>query len=132
VASCACHQHFGAEKDRQLAGYGSIRRQLSGCHTTVGFCICANCLVEYVSQAECKRPFAVNVPLLQDWIVSAPADFVSVITTADAPVQAFAEVLANNESWSAPMDDTYELLGVDPASITSLEQYLKVSSLAVG
>jgi hypothetical protein len=41
-------------------------------------------------------------------------------------LQAFAEVLANNESWSAPMDDTYELLGVDPASITSLEQYLQV------
>jgi hypothetical protein len=35
-------------------------------------------------------------------------------------------VLANNESWSAPMDETYELLGVDPASITSLEQYLQV------
>lgn len=45
-------------------------------------------------------------------------------------MQAFAEVLANNESWSAPMDETYELLGVDPESITSLEQYLKVSSLA--
>lgn len=42
------------------------------------------------------------------------------------PWQAFAEVLANNESWSAPMDETYELLGVDPASITGLEQYLQV------
>jgi len=35
-------------------------------------------------------------------------------------------VLANNESWSAPMDETYQLLGVDPASITGLDQYLQV------
>lgn len=40
--------------------------------------------------------------------------------------KAFAEVLANNESWSAPMEETYELLGVDPASITSLDTYLQV------
>lgn len=38
---------------------------------------------------------------------------------------AFAEVLAGNESWTAPMDDTYALLGVDPASITGLEAYLQ-------
>lgn len=38
---------------------------------------------------------------------------------------AFAEVLANNESWSAPMEDTYALLGVDPASITPLDVYLR-------
>jgi hypothetical protein len=47
-------------------------------------------------------------------------------------LQAFAEVLANNESWSAPMDETYELLGVDPASITGLEQYLQVGQWAAG
>lgn len=38
---------------------------------------------------------------------------------------AFAEVLAGNESWSAPMDETYELLGVDPSTITGLEPYLQ-------
>eukprot|EP00879_Flechtneria_rotunda_P010059 GHRR01010517.1.p1 GENE.GHRR01010517.1~~GHRR01010517.1.p1 ORF type:complete len:219 (+),score=78.15 GHRR01010517.1:761-1417(+) len=38
---------------------------------------------------------------------------------------AFAEVLANNESWTAPMDNTYQLLGIDPASITTLEDYLQ-------
>lgn len=38
---------------------------------------------------------------------------------------AFAEVLSNNETWSAPMDETYKLLGVDPSSITSLDDYLK-------
>lgn len=41
-------------------------------------------------------------------------------------VQAFAEVLANNESWTAPMDETYQLLGVDPTTITPLDAYLKV------
>lgn len=40
--------------------------------------------------------------------------------------QAFAEVLGGDANWSAPMDETYELLGVDPASITGLEQYLQV------
>lgn len=45
--------------------------------------------------------------------------------------QAFAEVLAGNESWSAPMDETYELLGVDPASITGLEQYLQVGFMYI-
>ena len=39
--------------------------------------------------------------------------------------QAFAEVLSNNESWSAPMDDTYALLGIEPSSITRLPDYLK-------
>lgn len=38
---------------------------------------------------------------------------------------AFAEVLSNNETWSAPMDDTYRILGVEPDSITGLEDYLK-------
>ena len=37
---------------------------------------------------------------------------------------AFAEVLASNEAWTAPMDDTYALLGVDPATITTLDSYL--------
>ncbi|KAF6249607.1 hypothetical protein COO60DRAFT_1580224 [Scenedesmus sp. NREL 46B-D3] len=38
---------------------------------------------------------------------------------------AFAEVLAGNEAWTAPMEETYALLGVDPASITSLDDYLQ-------
>jgi uncharacterized protein YbjT (DUF2867 family) len=38
---------------------------------------------------------------------------------------AFADILSSNEDFSAPMDDTYALLGVDPASITTLEAYLK-------
>lgn len=40
--------------------------------------------------------------------------------------QAFAEVLANNETWTAPMDETYELLGIEPESVNSLDTYLKV------
>lgn len=34
-------------------------------------------------------------------------------------------MLANNETWSAPMDDTYTLLGIDPASVTTLDSYLQ-------
>lgn len=46
-----------------------------------------------------------------------------------ACAQAFAEVLANNEAWTAPMDDTYKLLGVDPDSITTLDSYLQVRAV---
>lgn len=38
---------------------------------------------------------------------------------------AFAEVLASNETFSASMDETYDLLQIDPASVTTLEQYLE-------
>ncbi|KAI3438202.1 hypothetical protein D9Q98_000639 [Chlorella vulgaris] len=38
---------------------------------------------------------------------------------------AFAEVLSSNESFSADMTETYVVLGVDPASVSSLEDYLK-------
>lgn len=37
---------------------------------------------------------------------------------------AFAEVLSGNENFDAPMEETYQLLGVDPAGITTLESYL--------
>lgn len=39
---------------------------------------------------------------------------------------AFAEVLASNETWAAPMEDTYSLLGIEPASVQTLEDYLQV------
>ncbi|PSC72172.1 NAD(P)-binding Rossmann-fold superfamily [Micractinium conductrix] len=38
---------------------------------------------------------------------------------------AFADVLSSNESFDAEMGETYKVLGVDPASITPLETYLK-------
>lgn len=37
---------------------------------------------------------------------------------------AFADILAANEDFSAPMEETYALLGVDPASVTTVEAYL--------
>ncbi|GMH41402.1 hypothetical protein BSKO_09312 [Bryopsis sp. KO-2023] len=37
---------------------------------------------------------------------------------------AFAEVLSGSEKFEAPMAETYRLLDIDPASITSLESYL--------
>ncbi|KXZ44131.1 hypothetical protein GPECTOR_73g652 [Gonium pectorale] len=38
---------------------------------------------------------------------------------------AFAEVLSNNEVWSADMAETYRLLDMDPGSVTTLESYLQ-------
>lgn len=40
-------------------------------------------------------------------------------------LQAFSEVLSNNETWAAPMDETYQILGIDPASVQGLEEYLQ-------
>jgi len=41
-------------------------------------------------------------------------------------VQAFADILASNENFSAPMEETYKLLDLNPADTTTLEQYLQV------
>merc|ERR1712176_323280 len=38
---------------------------------------------------------------------------------------AFAEVLSSNQSFTAPMAETYEELGIDPNQTTTLEQYLQ-------
>jgi predicted short-subunit dehydrogenase-like oxidoreductase (DUF2520 family) len=57
---------------------------------------------------------------------AADTQSLTVLAAAAACPQAFAEVLAGNEAWTAPMDETYSLLGVDPASITTLDDYLQV------
>lgn len=41
-------------------------------------------------------------------------------------VQAFADILASNETFAAPMEDTYKLLDLNPEETTTLEQYLQV------
>uniref|UniRef100_A0A7S2BBM5 NmrA-like domain-containing protein n=2 Tax=Pycnococcus provasolii TaxID=41880 RepID=A0A7S2BBM5_9CHLO len=38
---------------------------------------------------------------------------------------AFAEVLSGNEVFSAPMDETYDLLGLNPEETTTVEMYLR-------
>lgn len=38
---------------------------------------------------------------------------------------AFGEVLSSNESFDAKMDETYDVLGIDPSSVITLEGYLK-------
>ena len=43
----------------------------------------------------------------------------------DAILQAFADILATNEVFDAPMDETYRILGMDPKSTNTLEAYLK-------
>jgi uncharacterized protein YbjT (DUF2867 family) len=45
---------------------------------------------------------------------------------------AFAEVLSSNEAFDADMSETYSVLGVDPASVSGLEDYLKVGVGGVG
>eukprot|EP00245_Coleochaete_scutata_P012572 TRINITY_DN4898_c3_g1_i1.p1 TRINITY_DN4898_c3_g1~~TRINITY_DN4898_c3_g1_i1.p1 ORF type:complete len:419 (-),score=64.26 TRINITY_DN4898_c3_g1_i1:405-1661(-) len=46
--------------------------------------------------------------------------------TADAADRlAFSEVLTSDVAFSAPMNDTYALLGLDPKETTTLEQYLQ-------
>ncbi len=40
------------------------------------------------------------------------------------------DILATNETFSAPMDATYSLLGLSPNDVTTLEQYLQVCALA--
>ena len=40
-------------------------------------------------------------------------------------MQAFADILSSNETFSAPMDETYKLLDIDPSSVTTLESYLQ-------
>ena len=40
-------------------------------------------------------------------------------------LQAFADILSSSETFSAPMDETYKMLDVDPSSITTLESYLQ-------
>lgn len=38
---------------------------------------------------------------------------------------AFAEVMGNDKNWQADMEEVYQILGVEPGSITTLEDYLK-------
>lgn len=38
--------------------------------------------------------------------------------------QAFSQVLSSNETFAAPMDETYKLLGMNPSEVTTLEGYL--------
>jgi len=41
-------------------------------------------------------------------------------------LQAFADILASNETFAAPMEETYKLLDLNPEDTTTLEQYLQV------
>jgi hypothetical protein len=79
------------------------------------------------------RHWVVCVPatgsVKQDTLANNPLMNVLLLFAAAVAVcccQAFAEVLAGNEAWTAPMEETYALLGVDPASITTLDDYLQV------
>ncbi len=47
------------------------------------------------------------------------------VATNPCVLQAFADILSCSETFSAPMDETYKMLDVDPSSITTLESYLQ-------
>lgn len=76
------------------------------------------------------RPQVRNVPV---WLLKGTRGLLRSFqwATDAADRLAFAEVLSSNESFSADMGETYKLLGVDPASITTLDAYLKVSLCAL-
>ncbi|BDA45942.1 Uncharacterized protein ycf39 at C-terminar half [Coccomyxa sp. Obi] len=45
--------------------------------------------------------------------------------------EAFADVLASNETFSAPMEETYKLLDLNPADTTTLEDFLQESYTSI-
>lgn len=61
------------------------------------------------------------------WLLKATRGFLRSFQWArDAADRlAFADILASNETFSAPMEETYKLLGMEPNSVSSLEDYLK-------
>lgn len=61
------------------------------------------------------------------WLLKATRGFLRSFQWArDAADRlAFADILASNETFSAPMEETYKLLGMEPSSVSSLEDYLK-------
>jgi len=63
-----------------------------------------------------------KVPLLTLKVLQAATGFFQ--WTRDASDRlAFANVMSANKTITAPMDDTYKLLGLDPSETTTLEQY---------
>eukprot|EP00951_Prasinocladus_malaysianus_P011158 scaffold82340_cov38-Prasinocladus_malaysianus.AAC.1 len=60
------------------------------------------------------------------WLLKGARNFLSAFQWAKdaADRLAFAELLGNNAVISAPMDDTYKLLGLDPSQTTTLKEYL--------
>ena len=66
-----------------------------------------------------------NVPV---WLLKATRSTLRSFqwATDAADRLAFAEVLSSNENFSAPMEETYSLLGIDPSSVNSLDAYLQV------
>lgn len=73
--------------------------------------------------ADCDAEVS-NIPV---WLLKGTRGFLRSFqwATDAADRLAFAEVLSSNESFSADMTETYKVLGVDPASTTTLEVYLK-------
>ncbi len=55
----------------------------------------------------------------QQWV------YLWAITIDPCGLQAFADILSSSETFSAPMEETYKMLDVDPSSITTLESYLQ-------
>eukprot|EP01025_Chloroclados_australasicus_P057220 TRINITY_DN7121_c0_g1_i7.p2 TRINITY_DN7121_c0_g1~~TRINITY_DN7121_c0_g1_i7.p2 ORF type:complete len:426 (-),score=47.76 TRINITY_DN7121_c0_g1_i7:297-1427(-) len=78
-------------------------------------------LCEKLADEEAK---VTNVPL---WLLKATRNALKGFQWArDAADRlAFVEILSGNEVFSAPMDETYKMLDIDPSSIITLESYLQ-------
>ncbi|EIE24340.1 NAD(P)-binding protein [Coccomyxa subellipsoidea C-169] len=68
-----------------------------------------------------------NVTEVPVWLLKATRSFLKSFQWArDAADRlAFADILASNENFSAPMEETYKLLDLNPADTTTLEDYLQ-------
>lgn len=81
---------------------------------------------EVIAMCEKLADCDAEVRTVPVWLLKATRGFLRSFQWAtDASDRlAFADLLATNENFDAPMEDTYTLLGVDPASINTLESYL--------
>jgi uncharacterized protein YbjT (DUF2867 family) len=81
---------------------------------------------EVIAMCEKLADCDAEVRTVPVWLLKATRGFLRSFQWAtDASDRlAFADLLATNENFDAPMEDTYTLLGVDPVSINTLESYL--------
>ena len=81
---------------------------------------------EVIAMCEELSDSTANVSSIPVWLLKGARGFLGAFQWAkDATDRlAFADLLGNGQDISAPMDDTYKLLGMDPSETTTLREYL--------
>ncbi|CAL5228010.1 g11067 [Coccomyxa viridis] len=81
-------------------------------------------VIELCEKLADERAQVTQVPV---WLLKATRSILKSFQWArDAADRlAFADILASNETFAAPMEDTYKLLDLNPEDTTTLEQYLQ-------